>query len=113
MTKKLLSYRFGVNGASSVERATKDVNLLLKQGFTLHQQGKLSQAQLTYNQILELQPNNFDALQLLGVISAQNKNHTLAIELFNKAIEINPGYAEAFSNRGIALRELKKLDEGR
>jgi len=111
MTKNLLSYRFSVNGVSNVARATQDVNLLLKQGFALHQQGKLSQAEFTYSQALKLQPNNFDALQLSGVIAGQNNNHILAIELLRRAVEINPQSFAAHLNIGLSLMALNRVEE--
>jgi len=48
---------------------------------------------------------------MLGVIAFQTKNLTLADELIGKAIEINPNVASAYSNRGNALKELKRLDD--
>ena len=30
---------------------------------------------------------------------------------FDKAIEINPNFADAYSNRGVILQEMKRYDE--
>ena len=87
------------------------VATLFKQGLELHQQGQLAQANQIYAQVLALQPVHFDALHLSGVIAAQSKNSALAVELIGKAIEINPKNAAAYSNRGNALKELKRMDE--
>ena len=38
------------------------------QGVTLHQQGKLADAERIYGEVLRQQPNNFGALHLLGVL---------------------------------------------
>ena len=35
----------------------------------------------------------------------------IPIACYNKAIKLKPDYAEAYSNRGIALQDLKRLDE--
>ena len=32
-------------------------------------------------------------------------------QVYNKAISLKPDYAEAYSNRGVALKELNRLDE--
>ena len=77
----------------------------------MHQQGQLAQAKQIYAQVLALQPVHFDALHLSGVIASQSKNPALAVELIGKAIEIKPDYADAYSNRGLALKELKRLEE--
>ena len=43
---------------------SKDFRQLLKKGFVYHQTGNLSKAEKVYNQILNIEPENFDALQL-------------------------------------------------
>ena len=87
------------------------VAALFKQGLELHQQGQLAQARQIYEQVLAKQPTHFDALHLSGAIAAQSKNPALAVELIGKAIEINPKNAAAYSNRGLALNELKRVEE--
>jgi protein O-GlcNAc transferase len=84
---------------------------ILKNGLSSHQSGKLAQAKAAYEQVLLKHPENFDALNLLGVVAAQTKNPALAVELFVRAIEINPNSASAYLNHGNALKELKRLDE--
>lgn len=46
-----------------------------------------------------------------GIIYSQKQVHELAIKDFNKALELNPDYAEAFYNRGLAYFHLKKYSE--
>ena len=87
------------------------VTALFMQGIALQQQGQLLQANEIYSQVLDLQPNHFDALHLSGLIAAQGKNLVLALELFGKAIEIKPDSAHAHSNRGNVLLELKHFEE--
>ena len=84
---------------------------LFQQAIGMHQQGQLAQAKAIYERILVVQPKHFDALHLLGVIAHHTKNHSLAIDLIGKAIQINPNVAAAYSNRGLALLEHKRLDE--
>ena len=84
---------------------------LTQKASVLHQQGNLAEAQVIYEQILKIQPNHFDALQLLGVLFAQIKKYSQAVEFLSKAIEINPNHAGAYNNRGIALKELKYFDD--
>ena len=62
---------------------TDQLGALVLQGSTLHQQGDLIKAQEVYKQILSIQSDNFDALQLFGILSAQTKNYLKAVELFH------------------------------
>ena len=84
---------------------------LTQKGIALHQQGNFAEAQVIYEQILVIQPDHFDALQLLGVLFAQVKKYPQAVEFLSKALEINPNHAGANNNKGNALKELKRFDE--
>ena len=44
----------------------------LNQGVVLHRQGNLAAAERCYGEVLQRQPNHFDALHLLGVIALSN-----------------------------------------
>ncbi len=81
------------------------------QGLVLHQQGKLTDAERIYVEVLQQQPNHFDALHLLGVIAAQTKQPERGIELIKKAIGLNAKVAAAHNNLGNALRDLKRTEE--
>jgi len=81
------------------------------QGLALHQQGKLADAARIYSEVLQQQPNHFDALHLLGVIAVQTKKTELAVELIAKAVRLNANVAAAHSNLGIALLHLKRPAE--
>ena len=84
---------------------------LLQEGLALHHQGKLGDAKQIYEKILQKQSNHFDALQLLGTIYTQVKQHEVSLQYFDKALQINKTNSEVFNNRGIVLQNLKRLDE--
>jgi len=84
---------------------------VLKEALSLHQKGKLCEAATLYREILAQNPNNADALHLLGVIEFQRKNSSAAMELITRAIKIEPNNAAFFSNLGLALRDLKRFDD--
>ncbi len=92
-------------------RQTSQADQLFAQGLALHQQGQLAQAQAIYGKVLKVQPKHFDALHLSGVIAAQTKKHSLAVDLIAQAIAINPNIAATYSNRGTALQDLGQLDD--
>ena len=81
---------------------------MFREGLALQNAGQLEQAHAIYHQVLKLLPRHFDALHMLGVIAARTNNPTRAIELINKAIEVNPNVASAHSNLGNALNALKR-----
>ena len=69
------------------------------------------EAAKVYFDVLKLEPNNFDALHLLGMIAAQNKDYEQAFTYLAKAIEVNPIEAAAYSNLGMALHESGRPEE--
>jgi tetratricopeptide (TPR) repeat protein len=95
---------------TSINSATAQLPAKFQQALALHQHGDLARAQVIYQEILDIQPQNFDALHLLGVIAGQTKDFARAVELIGEAIEIDPCNAAAYCNRGAALRELTQLD---
>ena len=62
---------------------------LLREGIEHHKQGMLDQAARLYEQALEVEPSEADALHLLGVIAHQRGDHAGAIERIRRAIAIN------------------------
>jgi len=75
---------------------------------SLHQKGQLAQAQVLYEQVLQAQARNFDALHLLGVIAAQTKQTERAVRLIGEAITINSQNAGFYMNYGNALQDLNQ-----
>jgi len=81
------------------------------QAMTLHQQGRLAEAERIYREVLQRQPNHFDALHLLGVIALQTRQTEQGVELIKKAIGLNADNAAAYQNLGKALLDLKRPAE--
>lgn len=76
-----------------------------------HQAGRLDDAKLIYEQVLQVVPDHPDALHLLGVIAHQNGNHQVAIEQIRRAIKSNPHAAAYYGNLGVAYRASGRVDE--
>jgi len=70
-----------------------------------HQAGRLRDAEIICRQILSQQPNQIDAMQLLGVIAAQTGHYDIAADLFRKVIALNPNMPVAHSNLGNVLSD--------
>jgi protein O-GlcNAc transferase len=82
----------------------------LNEGLQHHQSGRLAEAEQCYRRVLIDEPNNADALHLLGVIAYQVKRPGVAVELIERAIAINPSAAMYFNNLGNALRDMGERD---
>src|SRR5256885_7880299 len=76
---------------------------VLQQAISLHQQGRLADAEPLYRQILAKQPAHFDALHLLGVVRMQQGRGLEALELIEEALKVDPRSARALSNHGLVL----------
>jgi predicted TPR repeat methyltransferase len=77
----------------------------------LHRAGRLAEAELTYRDMLAVEPRNPDALHFLGVLCHQRGQSTEAIEFIRGAIAIAPDYADAHHNLGNVLQEVGRIDE--
>ncbi len=76
-----------------------------------HQAGQYKQAENIYSQVLSVDPENFDALHLSGVLAHQTGKHQLAVTLIEKAILKDKTHPSAFNNLGEAYRSLGRLTE--
>jgi Flp pilus assembly protein TadD len=72
-TKKAAITKFGTLWSKTNYQKinAKKITVLFDQGILHHQQGQLSEAKLVYQNIIELDQRNFDAIHMLGVISYQ------------------------------------------
>lgn len=80
---------------------------LINDAVALHRAGKLDDAATVYRDVLEREPNNADALNLLGVIERQRENYEAAINLLRQAITHgagNPNLADFHNNLGECYR---------
>ena len=53
----------------------------------------------------------YKSLHIMGVICMQKQEHDKALDYFNKSIEANDSFADAYYNRGIALGLLERYQE--
>jgi predicted O-linked N-acetylglucosamine transferase (SPINDLY family) len=91
-----------------VKSPPRSLQLKMQQAVQCHQRGDWQQAQTLYEEILSEQPGHFDALHLLGVIAAHCGDSQRAVELIDKALEIDAHNAVAHFNRGTALQARRR-----
>ena len=77
----------------------------------VHRGGDLHRAEQLCQQILQADPDQPDALYLLGIIALQFGRNDQAVEHISHALRRRPDHAEAHSNLGNALANLGRLDE--
>lgn len=83
----------------------------LEAAVALQKSGTLDRAAAAYHGILETWPNQPDALNLLGVVAHQRRDHAAAAELIRRAIAIKADKASYHNNLGTALLHGGKAEE--
>ena len=84
---------------------------LLHRALSMQQAGKLPEASAIYAEILRIDPQNFDALYLLGFLNLQRRQFAEAERLMAAATNINPSFPDAHFNRGLALLKLGRYQD--
>ena len=82
----------------------------LNRGVSLMQAGRIGEAEAIYRRVLEAEPENADALHLLGIAMRQSGRPKEAIELIKRAIARNPRQPSYISNLGTALEAAGEKD---
>jgi tetratricopeptide (TPR) repeat protein len=88
-----------------------NVQQALQQAVTLHQQGRLDEAERLYNGVLLAAPDHFDALHLLGVLMRQRGRSAEALRLIDQALATGVRSADAHSNRANVLFGMRRFAE--
>ena len=83
----------------------------LAQAIALHTGGELDAAAALYLQIIEAEPDNFDALHMLGVYALQSGDLAAAYDLITQAIRIRGDDAHAHVHLSAVLQQQGHLQE--
>ena len=90
---------------------TVDVCSGLQEAVLLHQSGQLKQAATIYQQVLDIEPENANALHLLGLVSHQSGQSETAITLIEQALNISPNQLNYLHNLANILKESGQFEE--
>jgi tetratricopeptide (TPR) repeat protein len=74
--------------------------------------GRYQEAIAAYQAVLKRDPKNVEAITHLGVILSVAGHDDSALEAFDKAIAIDPGYAHAYWDKARVLYEVKRDYKG-
>ncbi len=94
----------------AVPEGKPQLSKIVAEAMEHHQAQRFQQAEVLYRQVLQHDPENVDALHLLGVLASQNGKHEAAVQLISKAIEIKPNVSVFYFNLGMALAALGRYE---
>ncbi len=103
----ILSYEKSIaansnNGGESNEKAKKELaGIYLSLGDKFYDEGKNEEALVQYKKVMDLEPQNFDAVFNSGLIYFETEKSKQAREFLALAGEINPNYAMIYYMLGV------------
>jgi tetratricopeptide (TPR) repeat protein len=99
-----------VFGQTEFKPPTQNISLI-KDAAQAFAAGDLKRAESELNTVLAASPDEFHALNLLGIIRAQQRREPEAETLFKRAIEIKPDFASAHVSLGMLYVQMMKPEE--
>jgi predicted O-linked N-acetylglucosamine transferase (SPINDLY family) len=91
--------------------ATLTMAEALQQAVRYHQAGQLAQAEQLYRAVLQADPQQVDALHLLGLIAYQVGQPEAAATCIGQALRLKPDFAQAHNSLGVVLQSQGRLEE--
>jgi tetratricopeptide (TPR) repeat protein len=86
---------------------------MLREAATLRAAGKQDEAVLLYQSLLEINPDDTEAMYRLGMTRAAAGAVAEARDLLMRVVEIDPNFADGFSDLGVLSRRLGDTDAAR
>ena len=90
---------------------TVDERTELEAGAVHHRAGRLDAARTCYERVLAANPNNPQALDLLGVVHAFQGRVDDSVVVLRRAIDLAPEFPQALNHLGLALKSQGDIDE--
>ena len=85
------------------------MNNLFKNAINFYENKEYDKAKKVCEDILDIQPDDLNATNLLAILNFHNKDFAQSIKFFEKAIEINPNISETYNNLGNVYYEFKQF----
>lgn len=83
----------------------------LVEAMELNRKGDTAKAEAIYRGVLRRDPENVDALRLMGVLCVRRESFNDGEAFFRRAVEVAPDYWAAWINLGSALNDQQKFDK--
>ena len=91
---------------TALEKKPNDVKLLTSKSNIYLKMDKKDEYRAIIEKVLQIDPNNAELHYNLGVTADQQGDDATAVKYYNKAIELDPSYANAYNNLGaLVLRK--------
>ena len=88
-----------------------DINEAIQLAYECYQNRDLQQAEKICRDILQIQPNNVEVYNNLGLILYEEKQFNEAINCYQKALELNPDLIDVYFNLGNVFRDKGQFDK--
>jgi tetratricopeptide (TPR) repeat protein/CHAT domain-containing protein len=108
VTEKEEQKRNMTEACSTAEKFRNDADGLFILGRCSHLTGNVEKAPGYFQEALKINPNHSGALNNLGLFYMEQKDFSAALQLFEKIIEVEPGFMLGWRNKKNALLEMKK-----
>jgi protein O-GlcNAc transferase len=93
---------------SPIEAPRQDTQI---EAMNLLKAGRLNEAGVILEKVVETDPENWQSLHLLGLILYRQNQYARAVGLIRQCLAINPTLAEGYSDLGVVLKDLGELDD--
>jgi len=94
---------------SEQDRQQTSLPSLIAEGIRCYQTGDVAQSKQIFQQVLQINPEDPDALHLLGVMARDEGHYQQGIDLITRAIKVLPREANFYNNIGICFRKAGNL----
>ena len=92
----------------------KDLRAMLEKAVASVKRGEMNQGKTLCRKIFKIDPENIEALNLLGTIHLMEKNYKIATECFETVLSVYPEDIKALNNLGLVCLEYDRdLDQAR
>jgi tetratricopeptide (TPR) repeat protein/glycosyltransferase involved in cell wall biosynthesis len=82
----------------------------LKEAMLHHQAGRAGQAERLYQEILQQQPEDINALNMLGALLYQENRYEEALSQFQQVLKLQPDSPDAYNSLGVVLKAQGKAE---
>ena len=87
-----------------------NIEAILQRGIEFHKNNQFLEAESCYKQVLGIDPNNADAIHLLGLLADATGDKDLAVDLIKNAIAIDPTSPVFYGNLANILKFKNEFD---
>ena len=88
----------------------KSVKELIDIGLSHHNASRIQEAFKIYQKVLQISPENPDALHFLGVACHQLQNNDLALQFLERAVPLKPNNSDVLNHYGSVLLTIPNLE---